>query len=241
MSAIVFAKENAGKRYIIPAAFLPDTIVDQMYPNFNYYGQLVGYCNEDDSKVIVELEESSFRKDCWPLYDGVVLTIHRDDMYDSNHPMVLAINYKQLKELKRPSWESYGLDSKKEEVKPEKIVPAYPSTCKKCHEPARKYGKLVVCSNRACDTRAGLLTHLGVKYTKMNVIRCHWHKNGKVCKKRAVSARKRSSLDTIYHLTCEEGHSFNISVHDLKIDDVVLASLEGGQDKIWDGKKWQTY
>jgi len=244
MNAAEFATEHAGTRYIIPAEELPANLGYSCSIEFAVYGQVVGYLKHNDVAndvaVVIELEEKSFRQYCWPLYDGVVLTIDRNDMYDSNQPMVMGIGYKFLK--RRSRWEI----GEKQEERQIVLSKPYPSRCKCCGLPARKLGKLIMCSNRACNTRSTVLKALDVKYHKVNILRCpamvrNLLGERKVCGRRAVSASKRLDGDS-YKIACENGHVFYRYIQELQVNDVIKSTLDGdNSDRIWNGKKWVTY
>jgi hypothetical protein len=244
MSALDFATKYAGSRFIIPPELLPDGVVSEMYPGYNYYAQVVGYMVGSDS-IIVELDEPSYREHCWQLHDGVILTLAQFNMYDGQNPKVCAVNYKKLKELKLGR-NGYPTEEDDGEITLHGATPPepYPSTCKRCSSPARKFGKLIMCSNRTCNTRPDVLKALDVKYTKINVLRCpHSIAVNKTCGKRAVYARKRKNTDDFYIMDCEAGHNFNVYIKDLKVNDVAMYTVAGHDhnDRIWNGKKWETY
>lgn len=232
MSAIDFAKSHVGKQFIIPADLLPPGI-PAMYEAYDTYAQIVGYINSDYI-IVVELEENSFRKHCWPLYSDVILVINQNNMYDGHKPMVMAIDYRKLKEQKK-------LDYNRQK-KPVVIPPKpYPSICRICTSPARNNGKLIMCSNKACSSRSALFKAFDIKPVKADFVRCPRKIGGKCCNKRTISVRTSSKRD-VYIFDCEAGHKISINVCDLKKDSIVLTSIGGSnRDRIWDGQKWDMY
>lgn len=235
MSAINFAKKYAGRRVNIEQNLLPSEI--EVYPGYSYFATVVGYINDN---VVVQLEEPAFHQYCWPLYDDVTLVVPQG-YYSHSYPMVMAVNYKLLKEPRQR-----GLSVTKQQLDL-KIEPPYPSVCKTCNAPARNNGRLTMCSNKACASRSKLLRQLDIKPLKIKVIRCTHKFNDKVCNKRAVGANRglRDSYNygDFWQFTCEADHIFKINTSALNVNDVVLWTLIGNNysDRIWNGKKWDIY
>ncbi len=233
MSAIEFAKRYAGTQFIIPADLIPQEA--QVYDGFRYYAHLVGYLN--DTTVVVELHESSIRNKCWPLYDGVTLVVHHNDLYEKNHPMVLAINYKLLKEPEN-IYERFERNKRKQVVPPPPKT--YPVCCKICKAPAR-IGRVVMCSNKSCPSRARLLRMLDIKpVPKGRVILCPHRVADGTCGKKAVGFFREKTRN-FHGLYCEAGHRFSVLNDLLNVNDIVLLTLGGNDrtDRIWDGTKWE--
>jgi len=240
MSAIEFAQDNAGRRFDIPDELLPNAVDDADHCNF---AQVVGhFVDGNGTWVIIEFEELQHRNAyCWPLHDGVKLTVAKRDMYNGDYPLVMAVDHTKLKKQKR-DYDSWG-----EPAEPVIVPKPYPSTCKACNEPARVYGRAIMCSSRSCKTRTKLLKKIDIKPFKASPIRCPLLINGKACNGKAVYYKSRLSYsrnnDSLHHFTCQDGHNFSRATSELKENDVVLFTLgeHDSSDRIWNGKKWEMY
>ncbi len=232
MPAIEYAKKHAGVQYYLPSHTLPPGLEEQ--GGHRSIAHLVGYL--DDTKVVLEFYDPNSRKYCWPLHDGVTLVISRNDFYDKSYPMVLAVDYQQLKKQTDDR-----LAKAKIAYIPDAVQP-YPATCKLCKAPARITGKLVMCSNRSCASRTKLLKTLNIKpCPKGQPILCsHRLYDGTYCQKKAVGIVRglRSDSQVFY---CEVGHKFGIQTASLKVNDIVFLTLGGNDytDRIWNGTKWE--
>jgi hypothetical protein len=239
MSGMDFALKHAGNGYTVPQRYLPEEMIRDMYSDYSYYVQLVGYFAPDDDRVVVEFDDKSWRKHCWLLHDGVQLVIDKKNLYNNKEIRLFAINYKHLKD-------SNCYDKCEDE--PAKLPPLYTSHCKKCGQPSRKYGSLTVCSNSSCDTRGKLKKSLNIHRVKTEAVRCPLPgrmigEEYNACDKKAVFVRSNPREEGTWTFTCEMGHKFLKSTAELKQNDVVLFTLSGhdSNDRIWDGKSWQTF
>lgn len=235
MSGMDFAIKNAGKPFIIDGRNLPYDMTAGYPDDYNWYCHLVGYFAPGEDKIIVEFDDANARKFCWWIHDGAQLVVDKKDFYDSKEPRGFAIHHKHLKDLEQYS--KYYNDEPNAKAGP--IPQLYTSRCKRCEQPARKYGNLTVCSNTGCGTRDKLKKSLNIKYIKTNPIRCP---NG-MCGKRAVYVTRYSNQSGVWKLMCEKGHSFHLDSTQIKVNDTVLFTVSGhdNSDRIWDGKSWQTY
>lgn len=240
MTSIEFAEKYAGTRFCVPKEFLPAEVLAAAleYTDYECYAQIVGYFAEEDNRIVIELEEGSFRKHCWLSYEDVKLVVDKSDLFGRKQsvPTFLAIDYRQVKIPQRRLWTD---EVKEKEIAPPKL---YTSRCPKCNEPARKFGKQVMCSNRSCNTRAKLFKTFDIKPSpKLNYIRCTHVVHGKPCGNRAIYSRKR---DGYYIFTCEkQEHIFNVKFEDMKKNDILMLSISGTDinDRIWSGTQWETY
>jgi hypothetical protein len=108
--------------------------------------------------------------------------------------------------------------------KPKPINP-YPHKCQKCNAPARKCGKVILCSNQRCKTRKVVATAL-TKYEKENrYLKCP------KCKEYALICFKK---DNKYNTTCINNHTSPVSL--TKGDKMACSS---GNDLIWNGTSWE--
>lgn len=238
MSGIEFAVAHAGRKFKIPPECLPEKAAVR-YGDYHIRGRLVGYMKLNPDLVVVELEDG--REECWPLTSGgVELVVPQTGKHfaDPQFPLVLAVPYKKL----TPPMTLEELKAQQnQQPKPVVVPPAYPKLCKACNKPARVYGKRVMCSNKACDTRQEVLGSLAIKRHKVKPIRCPLKSRGKVCDGFAVYFSDNGG--DFFLMDCEKGHTFERYKNELRVDDLVMMTKVGNDynDRVWNGKSWEVY